>query len=283
MMMDLPEVPPMMPFAVPPKELKILLVSDSHVHGAQLNNLAQWLKTTEANYDVVLLAGNMANMINKKRKDFGAEAEATEQLAQTLQFFMEHTKKPVIYIPGNTEPSATYSFELEIPGAINAHKRAVQLDEGLVLVGLGGAMPVQKEGKDVLEGFPYQKDEDFAKDLTTCFESATKTFGPNVDYVLLTHVGPSDCPTTDAYIAKDKLAVGSKALAEALKKNSVICNIHGHAALNEGLAKPFGPSLPVINPGGLVSGRFGELTLRRTMTGKWKVAAVQFHNLDAML
>ena len=283
--MNLPEgfMPSMMPMPVPPKELKMLVVSDSHVHGAQLNNLARYLHETKIVYDVVVVAGNMANMINKKRKDYMAETEACEQLAETLRFLTEYTGKQVIYVPGNTEPSAVYSFEIEIPGAVNAHKRAVQLDEGLVLIGLGGSIPVQKEGKDVMEGFPYQKDEEFTKDLTSCLENATKNFGPGMNYILLTHMGPAESPLSDAFIAKEKLAVGSKGLAEALKKNEFVCHIHGHSAINEGLARPFGPALPVINPGGLVAGRFGEITLRRNMTGKWKVEGVQFHNLDAMI
>jgi len=286
MMMNFPQgaMPPMMPaMPLPPKELKILLISDSHVHGPNLNNFAMWLKNYKPNYDVVLVAGNMANLTNKKRKDMMSETEAAEQLSQTLLFLMEHIQKPVIYIPGNTEPSMTYTYELEIPGAVNAHKRAVQLDEGLVLVGLGGAIPVQKDGKDVLEGFPYQKDEEFAKDLNMCLESAKKTFGPESDYVLLTHMGPTESPMSEAYIAKDKLQVGSKSLAEALKKSGVICHIHGHSVSNEGLARPFGTELPIINPGGLVSGRFGELTLVRGLSGKWKMGSVQFFNLEALM
>ena len=135
----------------------------------------------------------------------------------------------------------------------------------------------------MLEGFPYQKDDEYTKDLTMCLESAKKTFGPDTDYLLLTHMGPSESPMSDAYIAKDKLAVGSKGLAETLKKGGVIGHIHGHSALNEGLAKPFGADLPIINPGGLVGGRFGELTLIRGMSGKWKVGEVKFHNLEAMM
>jgi len=264
------------------KELKALLISDIHVHGGYLNKLALWLSETKTEYDVVLLAGNLANMVNKQRKDYVSECQASEQVIDTLNFFMEHVKKPVIYVPGNTEPSATYTYQLDIPSAVNAHKRAIQLDDNLVIVGLGGSAPIQKEGKDILEGFPYQKDDEYTKELNACFDTAMKTFGPNADYILLTHMGPAEAETTEAYLGNDKLNVGSKGLGEMIKKNSanLLCNIHGHSSLGEGISKPYTPSLPIINPGGLTAGRFGELRLARMITGRWKVASVMFHNLE---
>ena len=265
------------------KELRALLVSDTHVNGMQMNLLAEWLKHVEGKYDFVFLTGNLSNMINKQRKDYMAEGEAAQQVVDTLTYFLEHVKVPIIYVPGNTEPSATYTYGLEIPHAINAHKRAVQLDSNLVVIGLGGSIPVQKDGKDILEGFPYQKDEDFGKELTSCFETAQKNFGPGMEYLVLTHVGPVESATSEAYLGKDKVNVGSKALGELLKKHgeSIVCNVHGHSSLGEGMTKPYASSVPIINPGGLTSGRFGELTLVKVPTGKWKVAGVNFHNFDA--
>lgn len=280
--MDMMQPPHMMMKACEPKQLKALLVSDSHVNGAQLNRLAQWLKETKAEYDVVLMAGNMANMVNAKRRDPSAEYLATDQVVDTLTYFLEHVKKPVIYVPGNTEPSASYTYGLDVPNAINAHKRAVQLDESLIVVGLGGSLPVQKDGKAKLEGFPYQKEEDYAKDLEGCLDSAAKTFGPNVDYLLLTHMGPTESATTEAFFDAEKLNVGSKTLGEALKKRAatLLCNVHGHSGLGEGMSKPYGPGVSVINPGAVTDGKFGELTMVRGFNGRWKLGAVNFINLD---
>ncbi len=275
--------PPMMR-PVEPKQLRALLISDSHVNGAQLNLLAQWLKAAKPQYDVVLVAGNMANMVNAQRKDPASEYQATNQLVDTLTFLKEHVQKPVIYVPGNTEPSATYTYELDVPFATNAHKRAVQLDEGLVLIGLGGALPVQKDGKDKLEGYPYKKEEDYAHELDNCLETAMKIFGPETDYILLTHMGPMDSTTTEAHFGAEKLKVGSKSQGEALSKyaSSILCNIHGHSVAGEGLTKPYSSELSVINPGGLTNGKFGEMTLTRGFSGKWKVSEVNFRNLDIM-
>ena len=264
------------------KELRALLVSDTHVNGIQLNRMAQWLTQHATDYDVVLACGNMANLVNKSRNEPSAEGRASEQLVDTLTFLLEHVRKPVIYVPGNTDPSGAFSYGLEMPHVINAHKRAVQLDETLVLLGLGGSIPAQKDQKDILEGYPYKADEDFAKDLTGCFETATKSFGPRVDYLLLTHLGPSDSPTTDVYLGKDKTNAGSKALADTLKAHSeqVLCNIHGHSAMAEGMTKPYSSTTQVINPGGMTCGRFGELSLAKLPTGRWQVTSVKFFNLD---
>jgi Icc-related predicted phosphoesterase len=270
---------------VEPKQIRALLISDSHVHGQYLNHLALWLKETKTEYDVVFILGNMANMTNELRNLPAAENQATQQVADTLRFFVEHVKKPVFYLPGNTEPTSLYSYGFEIPNAINIHKRAVQLDESLILVGLGGAIPISKDKKDILEGFPYKNDEDFSKDVNACLESASKKFGNDVDYILLTHIGPSASTTSDVLLEKEKLNAGSAGLSETLKKHNetLLCHIHGHSSYLEGMSKPFGPSCPVINPGGIIAGHFGELSLFRGPNGRWSVTSVKFHNLPILL
>jgi len=271
---------PMMPIMYEPKELKALLISDIHVNGAQLNNLAEWLKAKTPNYDVVFLLGNIANVINKFRNDYFAENEAIRQFADTIKFLSDYIEKPIFYIPGNTEPSGIYNYMIEIPESVNLHKRAVQLDEGLVIIGLGGSIPVKKEDKEILEGHPYSTAEEFNKDLSACIESATKTFGPTTNFLLLTHVGPEEAETAKIYLDKDQVNGGTKGLGEILKNNKIIGHIHGHSALAAGLSKPFGSAIPIINPGGLVAGYFGEVSLRRSIDGTWKVGDVQFRNLN---
>lgn len=270
--------PPMILYE--PKELKVLLLSDAHNHGANFNKMAEWLKTTNPNYDMVFVLGNISNMINSLRKDYMAEKQATEQLMDTFGFLRDYLNKPIVFIPGNTESTGLYSCAFEIPGAMNLHKRAMKLDENLVLVGLGGSLPVKKEEKDILEGYPYEKAEDFGKDLTACMEAASKTFGPEVSYLLMTHIGPEESTTTEIYLSNDTVNGGFKGFGEIMKDKNFIGHIHGHSAIGEGLTRPFGPSIPVINPGGLVNGKFGEVSLRRDMTGKWKVGEVQFRTLD---
>lgn len=270
---------PMMPVMYEPKELRALLISDIHVNGGQLNKLAEWLKTTKPNYDVVFLLGNIANMTNKFRNDYFAENEAIRQLADTIKFLSDYIKRPIFYIPGNTEPSGIYNFMIEIPESMNLHKRAIQLDEGLVVIGLGGAVPVKKEDKEILEGYPYTSTEEFNKDLTACIESATKTFGPT-NFLLLTHIGPEEAETAKVYLDKEQVNGGSKGFSDILKNNKIIGHIHGHSALAGGLSKPFGSAIPIINPGGLVAGHFGEVTLRRAVDGTWKIGEVQFRNLN---
>ena len=277
---QMPPAIPVMPIVYEPKELRILVLSDIHVHGGHLNNLASWLKATKPNYDMVFLMGNMSNMINRLRNNFSAENEASEQLVSIIKFLNDYVSKPVFYIPGNTEPSGIYNSMYEIPGGINLHKKAVQLDEGLVAIGLGGSIPVKKEDKDILEGFPYQSEDEFKKDLTACVESVKMTFGPNANVLLLTHMGPAESGTAKVYLGKDEVNGGCKGFDDAIKDIRFIGHIHGHSAISEGLSKPFGPSIPVINPGGLVSGRFGEISIRRGTDGVWKIADAGFKNLE---
>eukprot|EP00826_Nyctotherus_ovalis_P043378 TRINITY_DN455_c0_g1_i1.p1 TRINITY_DN455_c0_g1~~TRINITY_DN455_c0_g1_i1.p1 ORF type:complete len:285 (-),score=111.38 TRINITY_DN455_c0_g1_i1:96-950(-) len=271
---------PMVPTVYEPKELRALVISDAHVNGKQLNSLGEWLRAKRPSYDVVLLLGNIANMVNKFRNDYYAENEAIRQLDDTIKFLGDCIEKPIFYIPGNTEPTGTYNFTVEIPDSVNLHKRAVQLDEGLAIIGLGGAMPIKKEDKEILEGYPYSSEEEFSKDLAACIEAATKTFGPTTSFLLLTHVGPEEAGTAEIYLGKDQVNGGCKGLAELLKSNKIIGHVHGHSALAEGLTKPFGPSIPVVNPGGLVAGRFGEISLKRGTDGIWKVGDVQLRNLN---
>lgn len=269
-----------LPMMYEPKELRVLLLSDTHSHGANFNKLAEWFKAFKPNYDMVFVLGNISNMLNSLRNDPMAENQAAEQLVSTFEFLKDYIDRPIVYIPGNTEPTAIYSCTLELPGAMNLHKRAMQIDENLILIGLGGSLPVKKGEKDVLEGYPYEKAEDYGKDLEGCMNAATKVFGPNVSYLLLSHIGPVESMTSEVYLNGDTVNAGFKGFSDVLKERNVVGLVHGHSAAGEGLSKPFGPSKPVINSGGLVNGRFGELSLRKDVTGKWKVGDVQFRSLD---
>eukprot|EP00831_Metopus_contortus_P016113 TRINITY_DN1671_c0_g1_i3.p1 TRINITY_DN1671_c0_g1~~TRINITY_DN1671_c0_g1_i3.p1 ORF type:complete len:245 (-),score=53.23 TRINITY_DN1671_c0_g1_i3:205-939(-) len=170
-----------------------------------------------------------------------------------------------------------------MPNVVNLHKRAVPLEKNLVLVGLGGCPPAKKDDKDVLEGFPYKDDSEFKKDADTCVEAALKQFGTETDVVLLTHLGPDSSATTKVQLETEKLEAGSKGLSETIKKNAdnIICNIHGHSALAEGFDKPYSPKLPIINPGGLASGRFAEVTLANLPSGRWRVASMKFNSFPS--
>lgn len=271
---------PIIPSTYEPKELRALLISDSHTNGIFLNNLAEYFNATKPNYDFIFLLGNISNITNKLRNDYFAENEAMRQLGDTIKFLNDYIERPIFYIPGNTEPTGTYNYTLEIPESVNLHKRAVQIDEGLAIIGLGGSIPVKEEEKEILEGYPYASSEEYAKDLSGCIETATKIFDPKTSFLLLTHIGPQEAETAEVYLGKGQVNGGYKGFGELVKNNKVIGHIHGHSALAGGLTKPFGPSIPVINPGGLVAGHFGEISLRRNIQGNWKVADVQFKSLN---
>lgn len=262
-----------------PKELRILVISDSHSHGGYLNGLANWLSAIKPTYDMVFLLGNMCNLTNRLRYDYMAEMQAIGQFRDTIKFLKANLNVPIIYIPGNTEATEIYSLNYEIMEILNLHKRSVPIDEGLILVGLGGSLPAKKNEQDVLEGYPYEKADDFANDLNFCIKTAD-VFGPEASYLLLTHIGPAESMTTDVYLENDNVNAGFKGFADVVKDKNFIGLIHGHSADSQGMTKPFDISMPVINPGGLISGKFGELTLRRNMMGRWKIGEVQFRSLN---
>jgi Icc-related predicted phosphoesterase len=78
---------------------------------------------------------------------------------------------------------------------------------------------------------------------------------------------------------------GSKHIKDLLlaNKDRIVCNIHGHThdgAFIQNIWKPKDP-LPVINPGSLSQGEFGEITLRKSIiSGKWKVSESTKFYLD---
>ena len=72
---------------------------------------------------------------------------------------------------------------------------------------------------------------------------------------------------------------GSNKLTDIITSNRdrIVCNVHGHShegAFLQTFTKPFKSPLPIINPGSVMSGHFGELFISKPKGGKWKVSQV---------
>ena len=216
----------------------------------------------------------------------------------------------LLYIPGNHDPITLFNkdknqlpiLSSNLDGNLHMATYQLRKDPDLVIMGLGGCVQnfSQKDGEEnrekVWEPFPY-KDEDhkeFNEALATLWQLGQSQYPkPGTQFILMTHEGPAECSTAinryfdygPEYKNSGKTYFcGNNSLRELLIDNqqNIVCNIHGHAhhgSFIQNIYKPCQP-LPVINPGALKLGEFGEMTLGKTITGKWKVFESSKYYLD---
>ena len=76
----------------------------------------------------------------------------------------------------------------------NVHMKQVCIAPNLHLFGIGGSVPVYKDGKHLWDGFPYRTEEEYAKDITKLlddgFISESSSLTPQDAVILMTHSGP---------------------------------------------------------------------------------------------
>mmetsp|Transcript_5274 Transcript_5274/g.8164 ORF Transcript_5274/g.8164 Transcript_5274/m.8164 type:complete len:132 (+) Transcript_5274:463-858(+) len=125
---------------------------------------------------------------------------------------------------------------------------------------------------------------EFNEEISALFEQGMAEF-KNSQFIVLTHEGPFGSPTTKNTYLESNITyhTGNKRLTELLlaHKERVVCNIHGHAHdgafyFNLNLPRQV---LPVINPGAVTQGEFGEVELTRGAQGKWAVSKMEKHLL----
>lgn len=265
--------------------LKILLVTDTHANGYQMNQFALWQAKYNPQYDFVIHSGDFSNIGTKEHSDPIKEKEAEQHATDTLKFFTERVKAPLLFIPGNHEANKMYSDGISVPNAINMYKKSFLIDDHLVLVGMGGSIPAVKEENkkwvEVWEGYPYKSDEEYKKDLDETFEGAFKKFGSDSDYILLTHVGPWDSITSISHMSGSTIYAGSQAqmALHAKYTKNILCSIHGHTHDSEGMAKLHESESRVLNTGAMTIGRFGELNLAKGANGRWRVTSFKYYNM----
>lgn len=252
--------------------LKILVVTDTHLSGYHMNQFALWYSKFKPAYDVILHAGDFANLEQKDHEDVIKELQGEQHSAETLLFFQEHVRAPIAFVPGNHDPKKLFDGVVPpLANVINLHKKAIVLDENLVLLGLGGSGPAKKAEAGSLPETSYSTEEAYSKELTETFAKAYGRFGPAAQFLLLTHAGPADSSTTKVA----KVSEGSAGLSALLdaQKDRILCSVHGMTHSAAGLCDG------VVNPGGLCTGKFCELNLVKGIDGKWKVGSTKFYDL----
>ena len=286
---------PSYPFGISPVDsplLNFLIISDIHLNFKKLEKLKNWFfSTSPEKIDYVLILGDFDNIKQTTPEIDKIVCAKSESNISNILAFLEFFAVPMFYIPGNHDSFSLFVHNPEVnpfdhkkltQSSTNLHLTRFQINKDLQIVGLGGAIPAFKlpidEKKPFYEGFPYQNDSEFKKDI----EKIQEFFSENLQTILITHNGPTNSSTAIDYSSypKEPIYFGSNGLFEVLQgKNNILVNCHGH--IHDGAGRARINNIDVINPGSLGRGDFCTLTIVRNSVGnKWIVKNMNFLSLD---
>lgn len=278
-------------------EYSFLIITDIHQNNDNLQKIISESKGKQ--YDYVICTGDAVSVPIDKNDDPPTAIKYTTEFNRII--YQLEQIAPVIWVPGNHEPGNAYGrimIAYQLKGT-NLHKKVLKLDDNLVLVGLGGSVPILEGGKyfkgyvpfSTLDynnfkyaGYPYNVDKDykksdelFDKDLAEQISKA-KEYGNEVQMILLSHLGPSYTSTNLLVEDGNIMYLGSNKLGLAFERENFILNIHGHTHTGKGLV-----NLPenkyVVNPGAATLGHYGEVSIKKRDNGKWYVESVNLKDI----
>jgi len=287
-------------------ELRFLLVSDIHDNTTSIDILLEKNKNKKFNY--ILYAGDMVKMTPGQQNS----SEHAHEYEERMINYINKLEKiaPILYIPGNNEPFTIY--ENNSPKlsktSVNVHNNYFKIKNDLYLIGLGGCVPILNGGKydknvipfetlntsNVIQnGFPYnlpeygldnykKSDEWFGNDIRKIINNIKKEVGNNnYQTILLSHNGPLYSWTNAQQqlgTGEHLLYLGSMELEKILiNDENLFLDIHGHIHPSRGIVTMI-PDKTVINPGAMINGFYGELTLLKK-NNKWTLDSVNLLNL----
>lgn len=286
--------------------LKFLLLSDIHDNKTSIDLLLDKIKNKKYNY--IFYLGDMVKMTPGEQNSSTHAIKYEERMAQYLQKLEQIA--PVLYIPGNNEPYTIY--EKNSPKLTdtseNIHNKYKKIKDDLYILGLGGCTPILNGGKydkniipfstlnisNVIQnGFPYnlpqygldnykKSDEWFGNDIKKIINEIKKDAGNNnYQTILLSHIGPLYSWTNAQQqlgSGEHWLYLGSMELEKILiNDENLMLDIHGHIHPSRGVLTMI-PEKTVVNPGAIINGFYGELTLKRE-NNKWKVNSMNLREL----
>ena len=287
-------------------DLKFLLVSDIHDNVTGLDLLLNKVKSKK--YSYIFYMGDMVKMTPGQQNS----SEHAHIYEQRMTQYLEKLEQiaPVLYIPGNNEPYTIY--EKNSPNltkkSTNVHKNYIKIKDDLFVMGLGGCVPILNGGKydknvipfstldttNVIQnGFPYnlpefdtdnykKSDEWFGNDIRSIIDKVKKDAG-NKEYqtILLSHNGPLYSWTNAQQqlgTGEHWLYLGSMELEKIfINDENLILDIHGHIHPSRGIVTMI-PNKVVVNPGAIVNGFFGEISLKK-LGNKWTVNSMNLLEL----
>ena len=273
-----------------------LVLADIHSNMKNLQLLKKWYYENNPNYDFIFLLGDIVVIKDENRGKNENESAVELELNNIVKFLHSFNNKPIIFIPGNHDPTSSFinNSSLTLQNFFNIHKSYFQIEENLILVGLGGSIPAFKNNEfdkpcEIWKGYPYTLKDDpkFNEDLEKTFNMAYQKFGENSDYILVTHNGPSNSPTTvvkDLTTPNDPNLIygGSEAISDLLKKfkSIILLNLHGHNHLSKGKIKFLNDGkIEILNPGALTDDMFAEIKISRDSTGRFSILSEKFNFL----
>lgn len=259
-----------------------LVYSDTHADPAALDRFFAFEKShPHPVYDAVLMPGDFSNIKFDQHADPVAESQAEKDAVFTLEAITKHFPGiPVIFLPGNHETTKLYNDSFVFPGALNLHRKALDILPGLTMLGFGGAVPGIAQDPsghwtNVWEGYPQKTDAEFSAEIKAWFEHTMEAGEKGRQYVMMTHLGPWDVATT---VSHTQVQSGSKGLLEILDKHNeqIVCNIHGHTHDAPGMVRRYLSPCVIINPGASVHGMFAEVSIEKGKDSLWALADAKF-------
>ncbi|KAJ3318011.1 hypothetical protein HDV06_001004 [Boothiomyces sp. JEL0866] len=229
--------------------MRFLLIGDIHK-----SQHLQKITEIQDQFDAVLINGDFLSIQHPNE---------TESDDHDFQLILDQFEIPVFYVPGNHDPKSRFNSNDES----NIHQRWVEFN-GVCIGGLGGAVGgiYKHNGEEKFEGFPYNQGS-MASDFNELISTAPESF------ILLTHCGPSNTPTTDENFLLDdteRVDMGADCLYQFhLKRNGCMVHVHGHSHHCFGMTR-IGHDL-IVNPGALEDGRYGVLELTDKLDAKLKL------------
>jgi Icc-related predicted phosphoesterase len=198
----------------------MLIISDIHASTSKV------LKLENVERDLTIVAGDMARC--------GSLEEALAILDM-----LANQSQPVVWVPGNCDNPQL--LELQGPkGTYNVHGKVFSYDN-LSIIGVGGSPPT-----------PFNTPLELSEDnIKAILEKAVSLVSSDVNLILVSHSPPY---ASGLDRVRGGTYVGSKAVAEFIKKHKPILVASGHIHESWGVSCLYG-SL-IVNPGPLAEGRY---------------------------
>jgi len=296
-------------------EFNFLLVSDIHENTTNISKLLEEVKSQK--FDYVLCLGDIVTIPNNNQE----KEEIAKIYEPKIQNIFKELEKiaPLIYIPGNHEPSTLFkeNYTKLTENAQNLHNKFFELNEDLFILGIGGSPPILNGGeyydemipfksidfkKIKFEGYPYNinenEEENFVKSellikkdlnltLNNCLNyintNKKNVKKENVCFILMSHFGPLYTSTSVQTIEENNkkivIYLGSEQLGNFFIENKNIF-LNVHGHTHPSRGiVTIDNKKTIMNPGALCDGFYGTLTVKKNANNEWMIQSNSLNEL----